>query len=444
MERRGDTEVEPGRRVPSTVDRVATGAFLAYLAVAFFVCVFWLGRDDWFSGGDWKLLAGPTLPDVNAPIEQHWSAVPVLLYQAYLRLFGVDYTPFLVTVVALHLLTALLLWELMRRCGVRPWVASIVASVLVLFGPGFVSILMPIQITQNLSLVLALSQLLLADHDDGLDWRDGLALAAGAVGLASSGLMPVLVFGVGLTLLVRRGWRSAALQTVPLAALYLWWFRRYDPASENGFYQAPAYSLGTNLSFVRDGLTGTLQSVGGWAAVGVLMVLLVVAGTVICVVQEGVRPATVRLAAPLSLALCSVLYLAVVGYQRSVIRDYASFSHHLYTVAALWLPLLACAIDALVRRWAILAPIVAVLLLTAVVVNLRFPGEERPPGLRTRYLATKREQFSTEAHSPTLHQRATTDGSTPVFPVRSYFDVYAPPSVTLSWLREQSDAGRVG
>lgn len=425
-------------RPPTRLDRAATGGFFAYMLVAFLVSVFWLGRDDWFSDGDFNLLAGPAVSDLNLPIEQHWTALPVLLYQGLLRVFGLNYTPFLVTVVLLHLTTASLLWMLMRRAGVRGYVAALTAAVLVLFGPGFVSILMPIQIAQNLSIVFGLSQLLLADHRGGISWRDGVALLAGAAGLACSGLMPVLVAVTGLALLIRRGWRVAALQTAPLAALYLWWHIQYQPKGRS-IYQSASAGIGDQVAFVRDGLASTVSAVGGWTAIGALLVVVLVVGVAICFATEGWRAAAFRLAAPLSLALGSVVYLAVVGQQRSRIPEYAQFSHHLYTVVALSLPLLACAIDAVVAKWRWLSPAIAALLLIGMVGNLRFSRESHPTFVQTSYLAETRERLLDQARSPTLEADAAARPAQPVFPEKPL----ALSSVNLQWLAQQRAAGRI-
>ena len=53
----------------------------------------------------------------------------------------------------------------MRRVGVRPWTATVVACVLVFFGSGYQNIVLPFQMTLVGSLVFGLVQLLLATHD---------------------------------------------------------------------------------------------------------------------------------------------------------------------------------------------------------------------------------------------------------------------------------------
>ena len=65
--------------------------------------------------------------------------------------------------------------------------------------------------------MFGLVQLLLADHEGPIDRRDWLALLAGLAALMCSGVAIAMVLVVGIAMLLRRGWRIALLQTVPLA-----------------------------------------------------------------------------------------------------------------------------------------------------------------------------------------------------------------------------------
>src|SRR5205085_12586284 len=74
------------------------------------------------------------------------------------------------------------------------------------------------------SLVAGLAHLLMSDHDGPFDRRDLLGLGFGLVGLMCSGVSLTMVGVVGLAVLVRRGWKMAALHTLPLAAVFgAWW-----------------------------------------------------------------------------------------------------------------------------------------------------------------------------------------------------------------------------
>ena len=135
----------------------------------------------------------------------------------------------------------------MRRVGVRPWTATIVACVLVFFGAGYQNIIFPFQMTLVGSLVFGLVHLLLASHDGPLDRRDYCGLAAGLAGLMCSGVGVSMVIAVGAAVLIARGWRLALLHTVPLGAAYVVWYAAIGHVGYNGYRAGP----GQILSFVR-------------------------------------------------------------------------------------------------------------------------------------------------------------------------------------------------
>ena len=90
----------------------------------------------------------------------------MLVYRALWWVFGLhSYRPYQVVIVLLHLGAALLVRMVMRRVGVRPWTATIVACILVFFGSGYQNIVFPFQMTLVGSLVFGLVHLLLATHD---------------------------------------------------------------------------------------------------------------------------------------------------------------------------------------------------------------------------------------------------------------------------------------
>src|SRR5690606_18645355 len=129
---------------------------------------------------------------------------------------------------------ATLLRVVMRRAGVGPWMATIVAGTFVLYGTGQANIWFAIQMSLVISLAAGVAHLLLADHDGPFDRRDALGLAAGVVGLTSSGVGPAAVAMVGLAVLIRRGWRLALVHTVPLGVLYLAWVAWQKPLEQGG------------------------------------------------------------------------------------------------------------------------------------------------------------------------------------------------------------------
>ena len=115
-------------------------------------------------------------------------------------------------VVVLHTwTTAVLLRVIMRRAGVRPWTATIVASVFVLFGPGRgehrLGVPDRLRRRHHVRAHAARPRRPRRAHRHG---ATGSALLAGAASLMCSGVSLVMVIVVGLAVLIRRGWKAAA------------------------------------------------------------------------------------------------------------------------------------------------------------------------------------------------------------------------------------------
>ena len=158
--------------------------------------------------------------------------------------FGLrSYLPYQLLAIGLHLAAAALLRVIMRRAGVSPWIATAAAGLYVLFGSGSQDILVAFQITFTGALVFGLMQLLLADHDGGIDRRDALGLLAGLAALLCSDVAIAMIATVGIACLLRKRWLAALFHTAPLASIYLAWLagfgRHPRPASDFHRFRAP-------------------------------------------------------------------------------------------------------------------------------------------------------------------------------------------------------------
>lgn len=439
VEGAGPTEASPSDDSGGTglADRLAAWLLAAYLLFGWALLVFWAGRGDWFSFGDWHFLAGPVTRDIWTPVEQHWSTLPALLYRAYFSAFGLEYTPFLATVAALHVGVVALVWRVMIRAGVRSWVAALVVAPLVLFGPGYLSLLFPIQIAQNLSLVFGLGQLLLADHAGRIGRRDWAGLGAGAAGLMSSGVMPPLVLATGLTTLLRRSWRAAAFHTAPLAAMFLTWFWRADPLQDDGLYKVGGYyDPAAHWKFVESATAGSLRAFGGSAA---LVLLLFVAGLALRLSRQRLWVAVREVALPLALLLIAPIYLALAGYQRSSLTlDYALSSHHLYNALVLYVAAVGVAAEEFVRRWRWTGLLIGAFAATSVYGNADFALDQRHIMHQRRYLQQLEYVVKALAASPRLDRAKVRDpdGGLVLDPLYTRW-------LTPRWLVENRDAGRI-
>ena len=166
------------------------------------------------------------------PQNGHWSTVPLVAYHLLFWAFGLSYGPYLICIITLHLTFVVLVRVIARRAGVGPWIATIAASVLVLFGSGTTNILQSIQIGMIGSVIFGLCHLLCADHDGPFSRRDALGLVCGALAILASGIGTLMVVIVGMAVLIRRGWRMAALQTAPLAIMNGVW---YEAERKSGY-----------------------------------------------------------------------------------------------------------------------------------------------------------------------------------------------------------------
>ncbi len=373
------------------------------------------GHRRWFFVDEWDFLADRNaykLDDLLRPHNEHWSTLPILVWRVLWRLFGLQtYVPYQLVLISLHLTAAFLLRTVMRRAGVGPWVATTAASLFVLFGAGYENIVWAFQIGFVASLVFGLTQLLLADHDGPLDRRDWLGVLAGFAGLLCSGLAVTMTIIVGVATLMRRGWRVAFFHTAPLGILYvLWWFTQARDAyttqrTKQGGRAVPYTppTIGELARFVARGIGATFDAMGQLPGVGVALGVLLMAGLGLAWHNLDGAERRTRAAVPGALIVGAVVFLVISSLGRSSgIWAPERASRYLHVVAALSLPALAVAADAVVRRWRMLAPAVLVLFLIGIPGNLRTLAnqpkvEHRIPAIMTLRLSLHQSEQRTKA-----------------------------------------------
>lgn len=352
--------------------RAAAIVFAVGVAVAFPVLVYF-GSDRWFFGDEWGLLAARslTLGDLFEPQNGHWLTLPTLSYQLLYRVFGLhSYLPYMSVVVALHLTLATLIRIVVRRAGVGPWVATIVALVFVFFGAGQQNIYQAIQVSLVGSMVYGLAHLLFADHDGGFDWRDGVGLGFGALSLLSSGLGPPLVVMVGLAVLIRRGWRSALVHTVPLAIMYgVWYLAYFDEVRTSG---AEGFAPPEVLArWVWMATSGVFLALGDLEVVAVALAIVLVVGLFVAWRPLPWTELRRRASMPVAMMLGVLVMYTAIGSQRWALNiEFARSSRYLALGAALVLPALAVAADAIVKRWKPFGSVVLLLVVFGVPANV--------------------------------------------------------------------------
>lgn len=392
----------------SSSERIAAVAFGVYLAVALPILIH-LGSHYWFMGDEWAFFVGGSITDpavLFRPIQSHWSTLPILIYRALYSVFGLhSYLPFQLCVILLHLTLCCLLRAIMRRVGVGPWIATFAAGAFVLFGPGQQNILQGVQISQVGSIALGFTHLILVDHDGRINRRDWLGLLCGLGSIMSSGLGPPMVAIVGLAAICRRGWRPALFNTLPLATIYVLWWTSTHAA---GLADQPPPPLGILLQWLTFSVSALFLALGGgYKIVAMALGVLLVAGLMLAWTPLSV-PLFRRRACLLAAMLVGALALqALICTERWKLIwfmgfDVARSSRYLSVYAALTLPALAAAADAVARRWQWLTPVVCALFLIGIGVNTTQFGND--PARLPQVFNESRAALLAVAYSPLAEQ----------------------------------------
>jgi hypothetical protein len=403
-------------------DRGATATFAAVEVVALGLWLY-LGRFQWFFRDEWEFIAGRTTTDLDTffrPHNEHWTTAPIVAYRLLYWLFGMrSYLPYRLLVLAVYLTTAALLLLIMRRAGVHPWIATAAASLFAFFGAGWQNIIQPFQVCFTGALMFGLLQLLLADHDGPFDRRDWLGIGAGLVGLMCSGVGVAMIVIVGISVCLRRGWRLAMLHVVPAATCYVVWLttigrRRY------GSHHATAENV---FRFVASGLRGSYRALGQIPALGIVLAAVLIVGLALAIAETRRARNAYELAAPIALLAGSVIVLAITALGRVEFGpDFARESRYLSLVAAMTIPALAVAADALVRRWRRLMPLAIAIFLVGIPGNISALADDQRQ-LKPAYKATRQTMLSL-ARVPRAR----------VTPRSLHPDSVGAESVTIGWL----------
>lgn len=385
-----------------------------------------IGRRAWFGHDEWDLLSKRTIGSFSSLFNSHdghWCTIPVIVYRVMWSVFGLrHYLPYQALIIAVHFAAAWLIRRVMLRAGVRPWIATATALVLVLFGRGEQDIISAFQITYVGALVFGLVQLLLADHDGPLDRRDWLGLAAGAAALMCSGVAVTMVIIVGIATLIRRGVRVAAVHTVPLGFVYAIWYLTI---------QSDARTSGTSFTakvrFIVTTPFHTLGAMSSYWGLPVLLVALLAVGLVVASSRCTWPEWSVRYAAPAALFLGAGIFLVTTSLGRAGPTSAAFRPRYLDIVLAMALPALAVAADAVIGRWRALTIPVFALLLVGIPGNLQWIDTY-----------TANQQSSTAQFRQTIlslpRLKASHDVSRSAEPIEA---------ITIGWLLDGVKSGRI-
>lgn len=418
----------------SSVDRQARWAavvFAVYIGVAF-VALLYITRRMWFYADDWAWLTRRL--DGNGlfkPYYQHWITLPLLVYHVLYWAFGANYLPYKLCTIGLHLALAVLLRVIMRRAGVNPWLATVAAGTFVLFGPGHEGIMVSVQMSLVGSVVFGTCHLLSADHDGPFSRLDALGIAFGALGLISSGVGTIMVVIVGISVFIRRGWRMALLHVVPLALLNVVWYaaeRRYmsHRHTPHPFQEAIRWNItGQRAVFSALG--------GGYGVVAILLGGMLVVGLVLAWRPLSLPEFRRQAAVPAAMLIGGPVFFSLISVQRGYLARYETTSRFVGLAAALALPALAIAADALVREWRNATPIVVALLVVGIPANIgKFPAEGNFP---KGFFEHDKAMLLGAAYSPLGPKVPGT--------LQPYNQLFHAPDVTMDFLLAARRAGRL-
>jgi hypothetical protein len=184
-----------------------------------------------------------------------------------------------------------------------------------------------------------------------------------------------MTIAVGVAVLLRRGWRLAALHTAPLAGVYLVWFA----VTGHRGYQGDRAPLAQVPRFVTTGLANAFAQTGQLWGVGALLAAVLGIGLVAAWARCPFAQFRRHHAVPASLLIGAVVFLAIAAYGRPLFGTSAARApRYVHLVVAMMLPSLAIATDALMHRWRRLAPLLMVLLVIGIPGNVEAIGLSGP------------------------------------------------------------------
>jgi hypothetical protein len=221
---------------------------------------------------------------------------------------------------------------------------------------------------------LGLAQLLLADHDGPLDRRDWFGLAAGLTAILCSSVTIPMVLVVGVVVLVKRGWRIACFHVLPPAIAFSVWYAAAGHSDVGPGHPTQLRPLPSALHFALVLVEGTFESITRTHGIGAVFIVALLFGLALVLRRAG--PERRRQAViPCAMLLGALFFAVETGVGRAyLLRQGASAvrgGHYIDVVAYLVLPAVAFVAEEIIRRWRVIAPLLAVLLLIAIPVNAR-------------------------------------------------------------------------
>jgi hypothetical protein len=245
-------------------DRAFAAAAGAAALIAVTVLLY-VARDLTFHYDEWSFLDYRMSFNIDSwmrPHNEHWSAIPVLVYQILFRIAGIrSYLPYLAVLMALHVTAATALYRLVARLA-GPASALAAMSVMLLFGPGYDDLLWAFQIGFVASTASGLWALWLMSTGPTRS-RSILVAILLLVGVASSGIGLIYLSAAGVRAAIDRS-RHRYLASVALAlVVYLAWWAVYGRTNAELTDRFGLQNLALIPAFVMQGTAATFGAVAG-------------------------------------------------------------------------------------------------------------------------------------------------------------------------------------
>lgn len=341
--------------------RLATpeGVHFAGLGVAAVVLLVAATR-SWLFFDDFAFVVPSQEQNIWSPHVGHWSTTPFLVFLALRGLFGLDsFIPFAIPVIVAHLVFVHLVWRLMRKVGVAPWIATALGLLLTFFGAGGENILWAFQIGFIGAMAFALGVILILMRPRLRPLDVVAVIALSLLAVSSSGTALPLLGVAGIVGWMRHGFlRTAGLFVIPAVAYLAWYLMlgRFAPSTgrASGFAElllrVPAYAI--------EMLTE------GWGRVLPVTVVgpLLFVGIAIWWVFS-IRTATADARVALVVSLAAPIFALLTAYSRVGLGiETAPSSRYLYFVIPMMIPVVGLMITQLLTRFDLaLAPVLAII-----------------------------------------------------------------------------------
>ncbi|GAB3384940.1 hypothetical protein GCM10027568_01400 [Humibacter soli] len=404
----------------------ATGVHYVILVVAALFLLY-ESRHQGLFYDDWTFVVADH-PSIWAPHVGHWSTVPMLLYLGIRNIFGLDnFLPFAIPVIIAQLGLATLIWRIMLKAGVAPWIATAASALICFLGAGGENILWAFQVGFMGAIALSLIVMLLLMRE-----RFGVGETIGVIvlsilALATSGTSLPMLVGAGVVAIVYRGFWKAVLLFVPGVLAYgIWYVVVALHSPSNDFHATSLFQyLTKGPPYILSMLAGGTGNVVGIAALGEVVFGVVVAWSLF-----RLPTAPRRWTATYACLLAAVLFAALTAYSRLNL-DSATASRYVFMVTVLFLPMAMLALSTLRDRLGL--PVVGFVMVIALVVGYNFTVLMPMLAGRSAEVAQVRQEFSAAMDIIKSGQGGYSSSATPAA-------TWAP-QVTMAELKQMMDRG---